>query len=597
MKKIYVYVGMVTLMLMSSCNDEYLNRLPQTNITEENFFNNEEDLKLYCYGLTSMPSYSYTEDSGTDNQATTDMVEVKNIMASANPTSKTITSGWDWERLYDINYFLERCSGADVSEDVLAHYTGIARYYRASFYMDMVLRYSDVPWYDKTLSTDDPDLYKSRDSREYVVEKIFEDYEYAAENVMTDQVKGAIDKWIVLATMARHALYEGTYRKYHSELNLESTADSFLTIAKDAAQRIMEEGGFQIYNTGDVENDYYTLFSSLDLSTNPEMVQARYYDYTLASNGFWQGMFGNYIPSPTKDMVQSYLMKDGSFYSSQADYQTKVFVEEFENRDPRLSQTFAYPGWILENPMTYVTGSGIYVQTLNKNFTGYHLIKGFINVPEASYYRSIDLPVIRYAEVLLTYAEAKAELGTITQADLDISVNLLRDRVGMPHMVVNPAIDPFMSAKYPGVEAVILEVRRERRVELAFEGFRYNDLMRWSAGKLLEVEPVGLYFPSLGKYDLTGDGVDDIILISSSESIPADASKETNSLGVALTYYKAGYLSDPSATVYLENGTSGNVATISDMGTFAEPKYYYRPVPSNELLLNHNLAPQLFGWE
>jgi hypothetical protein len=320
--------------------------------------------------------------------------------------------------------------------------------------------------------------------------------------------------------MARHALYEGTYRKYHGELNLQSSAEKYLQIAVDAASEIMKNGGFSLYNTGHPENDYFTLFNSLDLTTNPEMIQAHYYDKSTASNGFWAYMFGNYIPCPTKDLVQTYLMKDGSYYSAQSDYQTKMFVEEFNNRDPRMYQTLAYPGWELVNTMTYAPGAGIYVQTLNKNFSGYHQIKGFINNKDDNYYLSIDFPVIRYAEVLLTYAEARAELGTLTMTDLNNSINLIRDRAGIPHLSLNPPVDPALQNSFPDVSSILLEIRRERRVELALEGFRFDDLMRWKAGKLLEKVPEGLYFPNLGKYDLTGDGVADIYLIPSSQSIP-----------------------------------------------------------------------------
>ena len=332
--------------------------------------------------------------------------------------------------------------------------------------------YSDVPWYDKVLTTDDPDLYKARDKREVVVQHIFEDYEFAAQNVQAGQPKGAIDKWIVLATMARHALYEGTYRKYHPELNLQGTADEFLRRAADAALQIMQEGGFSIYNTGNPREDYYTLFNSQDLTTNPEMIQARYYENDIAENGFWAYMFGSYIPCPTKDLVQAYLMADGSYYSSQPNYQTKQFVEEFQNRDPRIYQTLAYPGWELIYTGTYATGAGIYVQELSKNFSGYHQIKGFINSKDESYYMGIDFPVIRYAEVLLTYAEAKAELGELTQDVLNQTINVLRDRAGMPHLTMNPPADPVMQAAFPGVESTLLEIRRERRVELVFEGLR-----------------------------------------------------------------------------------------------------------------------------
>lgn len=598
MKKIKYFTISIALCLGAlSCNDSFMDRQPHTEIGAESYFNTEEDLKMYCYGLMNTPGYDYTADAGTDDQATTDNVEVKNIMLSSNPTSTTITSGWSWERLYNINFFLQHCEKASVSPDVLAHYQGIARYYRAAFYMDKVKRFSDVPWYDKVLSTNDEDLYKARDKREVVITNIFEDYKFAAANVKSGQVKGAIDKWIVLATMARHALYEGTYRKYHSELELQSTADAYLKLAVEAADQLMKDGSFSLYNTGNPGSDYFTLFNSLDLTTNPEIIQARYYEKSTASNGFWAYMFGNYIPCPTKDLVQSYLMKDGSFYSQQPNYQTNQFVEEFKNRDPRMYQTLAYPGWELINTMTYAPGAGIYVQSLNKNFSGYHQIKGFINNKDDNYYLSIDYPVIRYAEVLLTYAEAAAELGTLTQAELDNTINKLRDRAGMPPLTLNPPTDPVMQNAYPGVSSLLLEIRRERRVELTFEGFRFDDLMRWKAGKSLEKVPEGLYFPGLGKYDLTGDGVVDIYLIPSTQSIPAEADKEVNSLGEKLIYYKTGSIDDPGATVYLKETTKGNIITAKGMGTFQEPKYYYRPVPRHEVELNPNLAPQLYGWE
>ena len=290
-------------------------------------------------------------------------------------------------------------------------------------------------------------------------------------------------------------------------------------------------------------------------------------------------------------------MKDGSYYSAQPNYATKQFVEEFKDRDPRMYQTLAYPGWELINTMTYAPGAGIYVQNLNKNFSGYHQIKGFINNKDQDYYYSIDYPVIRYAEVLLTYAEARAELGELTQGDLDATINLLRDRAGMPHLSLNPQGDPVMQAAFPQVPAIVQEIRRERRVELVFEGFRFDDLMRWKAGKLLEKEPEGLYFPSLGKFDLTGDGIEDIYLIPSTDNIPAENDKEENALGKKLTYYKTGSIDDSNATVYLSEGTKGTILTIKDMGTFKEPQFYYRPIPRHEMELNPNLGPQLFGWE
>ena len=597
-KELYSLATILACLAATSCNDSFMDRQPQTEIGVDSYFNTEQDLKMYCYNLYDFPNFNnYTADAGTDNQATTDVVEVKNIMISTNPNSTTVSAGWEWDKLRTINLFLENCEKAQVADDVLAHYQGVARFFRARFYMDKVKRFSDVPWYDKTLTTADVDLYKPRDSRDFVVQKIFEDFQFAAEHVKTGQETGAVDKWVVLTYMARHALYEGTYRKYHDELNLQSSASTYLKMATDVALQIMNEGGFSIYTTGDVDNDYHTLFESSDLSTNPEIILATYFDRKIQGNGFWAFMFGNYIPCPTKDLVQSYLMKDGSYYSAQPGYETKQFVEEFQNRDPRMWQTLAWPGWELINTMTYAPGAGIYVQNLNKNFSGYHQIKGFINNKDEDYYLGIDYPVLRYAEVLLTYAEARVELGELTQDDLNKTINLLRSRAGLPAMQLNPTVDPVMQKAFPNISSTLQEICRERRVELALEGFRYDDLMRWKAGKLLEKEPEGLYFPSLGKFDLTGDGIEDIYLIPSSQDIPAEADKESNSLGKKLVYYRTGTINDTNASVYLTEGTKGNILTIKEIGTFQEPKFYYRPIPKHEMELNPALAPQLFGWE
>jgi hypothetical protein len=577
-----------------------MDRQPRTEIGVERFFNTEEDLKMYIYGLYNFPGHgNYAADGGTDNQATTSgAVEIKNIMASPNPSSSTVTSGWTWSRLRSINLFLANVDRAAVPPDVKAHYEGIARFFRARFYMDKVKRYSDVPWYEEVIETNDEEaLFKARDSRDFVVNKIFEDYQFAVENVKTNQPTGALDKWGVLTYLSRDALYEGTFRKYHPELNLGASANEYLQMARDAAKQVMDSGEFTLYSTGNVDADYLSIFRSGDLSSNPEIILATFYDPKEVRAGTSEWNFGNYEPSPAKDLVQHYLMKDGSYYSSQSGFQTKLFVDEFANRDPRLSQTYAYPGWELIQTATYASGAGMYVQQLNKNFTGYHLIKGFANNREADVYNDLDYPVLRYAEVLLNYAEAKAELNELTQTDVDISLNLLRRRAGMPDFNMNPSADPLSVEKYGTISPLLQEIRRERRVELAFEGFRFDDLMRWSAGKVLEKVPEGLYFPSLGKFDLTGDGVEDIYLIPSSESIPADANKEVNSKGVKLIYYKTGDIDDSNATVYLANGTSGNIVTANSMGAFVSPKYYYRPIPIQQITLNPALGPQLFGWK
>ncbi|WPV01763.1 RagB/SusD family nutrient uptake outer membrane protein [Mucilaginibacter sp. cycad4] len=596
MKK-YLYILVIAAVsTLAACKKGGLDRFPQTSISPNLFFNTEEDLALYVNGLLSQPDRgTYLNDQSSDNVATTAAVEVKNIMVgSAN--SQNITTGWSWTRLRNINYLLENYSKAQVTQTIKNHYAGLARYYRAEFYLDKVKRFSDVPWYSGTLDPADKDLYKGRDPRKLVADSIMADLDFAYKNVRESVPTGTPGKWAVATLYARAALYEGTYRKYHDELGLKESANTFLQTAARVAGEIIASGKFTIYNTGKPEQDYAALFSSQDLTGNSEVILANIFDLTKGKGqNVNSTVFGDYEQAPAKDLIQTYLMKDGSRFTDVANYAQMGFVEEFKNRDPRMSQTMVYPGWVR------VPDATPYIQRLNKNFTGYHQLKGYVNSTDNNTLNGVDFPVYRYAEILLTYAEALAELGTLTQSQLDQSLNLLRRRAGLPDLnlaVANANPDPALKLQYPNVTSnigVILEIRRERRVEFAFENLRFDDLMRWKVGKLLIKSPEGMYFKGLGKYDLTGDGVDDIILIDRAATIPAEEQKEKNPLGVKLVYYRAGTIGT-DATVYLKNGNSGgNIVTENVVRTFEEPKFYYRPIPQQQVVLNPNLK-QIFGW-
>ena len=441
MKKVkYLYTLLAGILMLAaiSCKKDFMDRYPQTSVPPDLFFNSEEDMASYINGLLTIPGRgSYVGDQGTDDKATTAAVEIKSMM-TGTPSSQNITGGWSWGRLRNINYFLENYDKAKVSQEVKNHYAGLARFYRAQFYVDMVSRYSDVPWYSQTLNhTDSVNLYKPRDPRSLVTDSVMADL-------------------------------------------------AFLQIAQQVAGEIISSGNYEIYNTGNPNTDYLTLFSIASLSGNKEVLLANIYDQDLNRSVNNNSNIIDYEQSPSRELLQTYLMKDGSPFTDQSGYQTFGFVKEFENRDTRLSQSFFYPGFILSsnspNPLPYI-------QRLNKNFSGYHQLKGYINSTDQKILNGADFPAYRYSEVLLTYAEALAELGTITQADLDKSVNLLRNRAGLPALVLavaNANADPILAAQYPAVSGanrgVILEIRREKRVEFAMEGYRYDDLMRWGAG-------------------------------------------------------------------------------------------------------------------
>lgn len=339
-------------------------------------------------------------------------------------------------------------------------------------------------------------------------------------------------------------------------------------------------------------------FPARYLLQNKEVILADPYDMIKGSNSNLNGyLFGDYEQSPSRDLVQTYLMKDGKRFTDLPGYDKLPFVAEFQNRDPRMQQTLASPGFIRAGE------TRPYIQRLNKNFTGYHQVKGYANSTDNNIAGSIDFPMYRYAEALLTNAEAKAELNALTQTDLDQSVNLLRARAGMPPLnlaAANANPDPVLATAFKDVtganKGVILEIRRERRIEFALEGYRFNDLMRWHAGKLLEKIPEGMYFTGLGKFDLTGDGIEDIILIDKGADIPTEDKKEKNSLGITLVYYKAGSIGE-SVTVYLKSGNEGGtIVTETNVRKFTEPKYYYRPIPYTQVALNPALT-QIFDWQ
>jgi hypothetical protein len=274
-------------------------------------------------------------------------------------------------------------------------------------------------------------------------------------------------------------------------------------------------------------------------------------------------------------------MKDGSRFTDIPGYDTMQFYQETQNRDPRLSQTIRTPGY------TRIGETKKLVPDFAATLTGYQYIK---SVSEPAFdginLSNSDLSVFRYAEVLLNFAEAKAELGTLTQADLDKSIKLIRDRVGMPNMntvAANANPDPYLAGQYLNVKGankgVILEIRRERRLELIRENFRYQDIMRWKEGQLFTKPFAGMYFPALGGYDLDKDGVVDVYIYEG-----------TKPSAVGPQYLKLG------TNIFLSNGKSGYVVTNPTLTKkWDESKDYLYPLPVQQLLLNTNLK-QNPGW-
>lgn len=586
----------ISLVGLTSCTD-MLDKQPLSEMTDKSYFKNETQLQLF--------SNTFYDDilnkSPFDQQS--DLFVEQTLSDEMNGGNKRLVpasgGGWSWGTLRKINTLLGNINQCD-DKDAVTKYTALARFFRAYFYFIKVKRFGDVPWYDKELFMNDESLYKARDSRELVMSHMLEDIDYAIENLPDKKEEKSspfrANKWAATALKAQFCLYEGTYRKYH-QINLQGhDANFYLQQAADAAKSLMDSGDYKLYSTGNPDKDYLNLFAEED--ANPD-------EYILAIKfDLGTGIYHNATaytlvpthgrPGYTRKMINMYLMKDGTRFTDKADWKTETFMQETLNRDPRLSQSIRTPGY------TRIGTTKVLPPDLSVSVTGYQPIK-FVQDPTASGGQvdrnnrsTCDLPVFRYAEVLLNYAEAKAELGTLTQEDLDKSVNLIRARVGMPGLNMaqaNAHPDSYMASAETGFtnvtgsnKGVILEIRRERAIELAQEGFRYDDLMRWKAGTCLDQDISGMYFPGSGSYDLSGDGKPDVILYTKGTTKPE--------AGSGVLVYQL------SKDINLTDGDKGyiNYKRNLDRTPFDETRDYLYPIPINERSLNHNLK-QNPGWK
>ena len=339
-----------------------------------------------------------------------------------------------------------------------------------------------VPWYDFTIAASDKEaMMKPRDSREYVMDKVLEDLTFASTYCLSDAkfTKGSalINKWVALAFKSRVCLYEGTFRKYHSRepssdkpWQAEYNADNkFLREAAAAAKEIMDKGPYSLV-TGDVKTAYRSLFTSAGLLTQ-EVIFGREYSKELSA--FHETSWYYYSPTygakiaMTKKFMNTYLTTRGTPFTDIDGYQTIDFIREFDGRDARMAQTVISPTYKMK-----ISGrERLYSPNWKVTRTGYHPIKWSIDddadnvLSKAASWNS--LPILRYAEVLLNYAEAKAELGEMDAAVWDQTIAQLRSRAGVTPVVPDKA-DPYMEAYFLNTvtDKWILEVRRERGIEL-----------------------------------------------------------------------------------------------------------------------------------
>ena len=554
---------------------------PKDQISQFDYFKNATDLELF-----SNPFYNNLLDKGPFDEQSDVIVHaiLSDVLTGGNRrTVPNSGGGWSWTNLRRMNTLLEY---ADMCEDkeAVTKYTAVTRFFRAFFYFDKVRRFGDVPWYEQVIGSEEEELLKKpREDRGIIMDHVMNDLKNAIEMLPREKDVARVTRWSALALKSRIALYEGTWRKYR---NLPD-ADKYLQLAADAASTFISESGYSLYKEG--TEPYRDLFCSDD-AKQEEVILARIYNFeglNLSHNV--QFNIRNSAAGFTRRFMNHYLMADGSRFTEKEGHETMSYTEETAGRDPRMAQTVLCPGYIAKGEES-VTANDMTAMT------GYEPIKFVSTAAHSGASKGTsDWPLFRTAEVYLNYAEAKAELGTLTKDDLLISIDRIRDRAGMKGLdmaAANANPDPFLLACYPNVTksentGVILEIRRERTIELVMEGLRMWDMFRWKEGAQLvnETAPYhGIYFPGPGLYDMDGDGKNDLELYATQQtSTPADG----------LTVLKIG--SDIVLSEAADN--RGYVVAWSALKyTWNEERDYLWPIPADQRVLTGGLLTQNPGW-
>lgn len=628
-KKCFVALAL-SAALFSSCNDDFMQRYPLDKLTDEYFWKTETDLKLMLNSF--YPIYIKGHGSGWS----TDKTPVLNVVGSPLmygdiysdncvktgnefrslagehivPTGASKDNGWDWTNLRKVNFFLARYSRAEISLEKKNVYGGEAYFFKAWEYYNKVLYFGDVPWLEKDLTEASPELYGPRTPRAQVMDSVLLCLNKAVEWLPEKgkEEEGRLNKDQANFLKARICLFEGTFRKYHKELNLQSTANHYLDEAIVASEALL--GKYSLYNSGD--NAYWKMFAATDLSDNKEVILARnYLEYKVghaAQRYYQQNNSNRQAMGATKGFVDEFLCIDGQpiyLSGSEGNYDPNPHFEgygkwtELENRDPRLTQTVCrpgeyvtiYQGGVQDLNANGITYPGLSYSSNGSTVTGYRVIKHWMGdkVEEDRVTDGIQAAIeFRYAELLLNYAEAKYERnGNLTQGDVDLTINALRARAGFDFdkyptaklMVGNEPADPRLDAIYAEkldykVDALLREIRRERRVELAMENRRYEDLMRWKAGNLLSVPLRGMNFLSVQKlYDGTHNSKPEI-----AAKVELNKTVFVDDEGFIVCYPKSPYAN-----------------TVNGVLSWEDYRYYF-PLPKEEIVMNPNLI-QNAGWE
>jgi starch-binding outer membrane protein, SusD/RagB family len=542
------------LVISATACKKYVDVTNPDTLVGISYWKNENSVRTYAwefynmfvgYGNGTATNGDFYFPTLTDDQAAATFTQFPQTTPSGN-------GDWSFSNIRKANIMLENIDNVSMPDEAKNHWKGVARFFRAYQYFRLVQTFGGVPWFDNSLDISDTALiYKPRDSRQVVMDKVLEDINFAVANLRIKDGDNTVNRDVALALKSRIGLYEGTYRKYHTELSLPD-ADKFLQQSKDASQVLMSSTAYSL------SSNYQANYNSDNLSSNKEMILYKRYEAGLLQHSLIAYNYSSTaMNGPSKSAVESYVATDGLPISISPLYQGDATIQNVvANRDKRLKLTIDTI-YLYYKGHTTLPGSKVY-QGLTSS-TGYRPNKflpdslKLLTIPTAINTGVTDAPLFWLAEVYLNYAEAAAELDqlgkyTFTQADLDNTINKLRVRAGVAKLTyvgnqnVSASGVAFTDLKKDAdVTSLVWEIRRERRVELMMDGFRFQDLMRWKKGKYLD--------SNLNPDSFLG------------AKVPPNGSVTLNAQGYIMPY------------------------AASQQRAFIDPKYYLSAIPTSQILL------------
>ena len=496
------YLALAGLLGFTAC-DDVIDLKPLDSFTDESYWTSVDDLRGYANRFyTNLSGPSSSGDQQSDNR-----VPASYDAWLYNEYVVDQAGDWSWTNIRNLNFFMARYHRVEGSEADINGQVAVIRFFRALDYFGKIKSYGDVPWYDKDLTdVDTEELFKARDSRDYILAKVIEDLEFAIQWLPEKNaaVECALHKDAARTQLSRVCLYYGTFKKYHN-VGGNPTSQELLQKAASNALAVMNTGRYDIVQGDDKGCGqqafegyplyYQNQFVQEDLSGNKEAIMYRkYVDGTLM-----HGTGRNQGVGYSKDFAESFLCKDGKPIGVSELYQgDETLDQEMINRDPRMYNMIdnVHRPYTVQADGTIEINESMYDPTASApDVSAAGSVTGYANVKFASAdptqwvanATTYDWFIYRYAEVLLNYAEAMYELGQMNQDVLDKTINKLRDRVEMPHLTMNVGFtDPNWPDYGYSVDPLLQEIRRERRIELAAEVFRYDDIIRWKGVKLYE---------------------------------------------------------------------------------------------------------------